>query len=219
MDDRSARAIGALADELRHRLYRYVVEQTSPVGRDQAAVALGIPRHTAKFHLDRLEDVGLLASEYERRSGRTGPGAGRPAKVYRRAPGDVAVSLPGREYDLAADLMAQAIDSTGSRAPVRAALDRAASAKGRSMGDEASAPGTPTQRVQEVLTRHGYEPRNEAGRLVLANCPFHALRAEHTALVCAMNHSLIGGMCEQIGPLRAELEPAQERCCVVITSG
>ena len=67
------------------------------MGRDDAAAALGISRELAAFHLDRLVEGGLLETEYRRLTGRTGPGAGRPAKLYRRVAGDVAVSLPPRD--------------------------------------------------------------------------------------------------------------------------
>src|SRR4051812_1023437 len=92
LDERLAR-IAALGEPIRRALYRYVVGQREPVGRDQAAEAIGVARHTAKFHLDRLEADGLLQSDYSRPAGRRGPGAGRPAKRYRRAGGEIEVSL------------------------------------------------------------------------------------------------------------------------------
>src|SRR5436190_24048350 len=103
-------AVAALAEPTRRALYDLVGASREPVGRDDAATALGISRELAAFHLDRLVAVGLLQPEFRRRSGRTGPGAGRPAKLYRRADGEVDVSLPARRYDRAADLMATAID-------------------------------------------------------------------------------------------------------------
>ena len=59
---RDAAGIGALADPLRHQLYQFVCAQPASVSREQAADALGIPLHQAKFHLDRLEAEGLLES-------------------------------------------------------------------------------------------------------------------------------------------------------------
>ncbi|MDQ3641298.1 MAG: helix-turn-helix domain-containing protein, partial [Actinomycetota bacterium] len=92
MDDHGARcgsdadlaALAALGDPLRRRLYRFVGGQDHPVGRDEAAAGVGISRSTAAFHLDRLVDDGLLDAEFRRLTGRRGPGAGRPAKLYRR---------------------------------------------------------------------------------------------------------------------------------------
>src|SRR5919107_5627236 len=95
----SAAGIGALADDTRRLLYEYVTSQPEPVGRDQAADALGLRRHTVSFHLDRLAAEGLLDVEFHRLGGRSRPGAGRPSKLYRRAQREFAVSLPPRRHD------------------------------------------------------------------------------------------------------------------------
>ena len=131
----------------RRRLYEFVCAQPAAVSREQAAVALEIPLHQAKFHLDKLEAEGLLDTDYARLSGRTGPGAGRTSKLYRRAARDIAVSLPDREYQLAGRLMADAIaESAASGTPVIDALHRVAHAHGRSLGDSAVAEGDPPAR-------------------------------------------------------------------------
>ena len=75
-----AAGIGALADPVRRALYQYVTAQPDAVGREAAAAAVHVPVHTAKFHLDRLCDEGLLQAEYRRLSGRAGPGAGEPLR-------------------------------------------------------------------------------------------------------------------------------------------
>jgi predicted ArsR family transcriptional regulator len=52
---------------------------------------------------------------------------------------------------------------------------------------------------------------------VLANCPFHALAAEHTELVCTMNAELVREVVEATGEQRrAVLDPSPSRCCVVL---
>lgn len=215
---RDVAGIGALADDVRRQLYLYVSSRPSPVGRDQAAEALGLPRHQVKFHLDRLEAAGLLEADYVRLTGRSGPGAGRPAKVYRRTTDEIAVSLPGREYALAGELMAEAITAaTRDGVPVHQALEEAARIRGRRIGEEADGAGAPLALARDALARFGYEPRDEDGRLVMANCPFHVLAETHTELVCQMNDALLGGMCERLGGLRADLEPAEGRCCVVLS--
>ena len=99
--DRNVTGIGVLADPVRRELYRFVCSQAQPVTRDQAAKAAGVARHKAKFHLDRLEAEGLLEADYVRLTGRTGPGAGRPAKRYRRGRREFAITLPARDYELA----------------------------------------------------------------------------------------------------------------------
>jgi predicted ArsR family transcriptional regulator len=228
--ERDAAGIGALADPTRRRLYLYVCSQPEAVGRDQAADAVGIARHQAKFHLDRLESDGLLETEYARLSGRRGPGAGRTAKLYRRGRRDIAVSLPDREYELAGRLMADAIAAAATNGePVLAALHRVATEHGRRLGDAAIAAagrrpeqaGSALAVAIGVLAEYGYEPRSEDGRVVLANCPFHALARAQTDLVCHLNEALVGGVADALAPHAPEvtLAPGPDRCCVVLHCG
>jgi predicted ArsR family transcriptional regulator len=217
-DDRTERleAVAALAEPTRRRLYDHVVRQPDPVGRDEAAAAVGVPRATAAFHLDRLADDGLLDVVRQRRTGRSGPGAGRPAKLYKRAATWVRVSLPERRYDLAGELLAAAVedaDGTGERP--REALDRRARRLGEELGRAAAAEGGPDA-VLAVLEEHGFEPRAEGDAVVLVNCPFHALAERHTELVCGMNLQLVDGVLAGAGPcgLAARLSPGEGHCCV-----
>ncbi|MFE5813106.1 helix-turn-helix transcriptional regulator [Streptomyces sp. NPDC056479] len=209
-DDLSA--IAALEEPTRRRLYEHLARSVGPVSRDEAAQALGLARQTAAFHLDRLADEGLLDVIYERRSGRTGPGAGRPAKLYRRSSREVGVSLPDRRYELAGQLLAQAVeesDATGE--PVRTVLHRKATALGERLGRQA-----PSGFI-DLLERYGFEPRHEGQTVVLGNCPFHALAREHTETVCSMNlHLLRGATASADTSLEARLAPAPGRCCVIL---
>lgn len=223
--DRVSR-IGALDDPVRRELYLYVCVQPGPVARDEAAAALDIPVHKAKFHLDRLEKEGLLETEFARLSGRTGPGAGRTSKLYRRAEGEVSVSLPEREYALAGRLMAEAIAISGRTGePAAEVLERLAGEHGRALGVAAVAefgrPGGAPQAfdvARRTLAAHGYEPRVADDRLTLVNCPFHALAQEQTELVCGMNYALVDGVASEIDGARlsCELDPSPGRCCVVL---
>ncbi|HET8785902.1 MAG TPA: helix-turn-helix domain-containing protein, partial [Candidatus Limnocylindrales bacterium] len=106
-------AIALLDEPVRRRLYEWVVDQGRPVGRDEAAAAAGVSRALAAFHLDRLAAAGLLTTEFRRLTGRTGPGAGRPSKLYARADRDIRVALPERRYDIAAEVMAEALEEAG----------------------------------------------------------------------------------------------------------
>ncbi|HZI96095.1 MAG TPA: helix-turn-helix domain-containing protein [Actinomycetales bacterium] len=209
--------VGALAEPARRSLYLYVVSQPDPVSRDQAAAGADLPRHTAKFHLDKLVEEGLLDTEFRRLTGRRGPGAGRPAKLYRRSDRQLAVTLPRRHYELAGEILAEAIDSTTGRdEPVLDAVTRAARAAGRRLGAESRA-GAAAQGATAALASYGYEPRAETDRVVLANCPFHALSRTHTELVCTMNHALIDALVSDLGDdLQVRLDPGPNRCCVTL---
>jgi predicted ArsR family transcriptional regulator len=225
-DDLDARLedVALLGEPVRRALYRYVIAQQQPTSRDQAAAGVGAARHVAKFHLDKLADDGLLDVDYARPPGRGGPGAGRPAKLYRRSSRELAVSLPPRRYDLAGSLLAEAITRSQRNAvPVRDALQQVATEQGRALGSEvrerAGSHASPTAMLaatHEVLDGHGYEPRADEHGLTLNNCPFHALAQESTELVCGMNLDLLHGLVGTLdnSGLKAVLRPAPGRCCV-----
>ncbi|SEU40662.1 helix-turn-helix transcriptional regulator [Nonomuraea wenchangensis] len=209
-------AIAALDEPTRRRLYEFVVRQPAPVSRDQAADAVQAPRNTVSFHLDKLVAEGLLEAVYQRRTGRSGPGAGRPSKLYRRAPGQIAVSLPDRHYEMAAHLLADALqEAQTSGEPPRDVLDRRARELGHDLGRDAPGRGTRTGLVQ-ALEALGYEPRATGDTITLINCPFHSLARQHTAMVCGMNLCLLTGLLEGLAAtdVTARLEPAPEHCCV-----
>ena len=229
-DDFDSRVSGVatLGEPVRRALYRYVVAQPSPVNRDQASEGIGVARHVAKFHLDKLVDDGLLEVEYRRPPGRGGPGAGRPAKLYRRSDQEVEVSLPDRRYDLAGRLLAHALtEAIRAGTPVANALSETARDAGRALGREARlrVGRRPNHKALtavgcEVLAELGYEPRPETGGVTLANCPFHALAADYTDLVCAMNRELLAGLLDGLGHggLEACLDPSPGMCCVRLTT-
>jgi predicted ArsR family transcriptional regulator len=225
LDSRLDRVAG-LGEPVRRALYRFVAAQSAPVSREQAAAGIGVAHHVAKFNLDRLVDDGLLDAEYRRPAGRGGPGAGRPAKLYRRAEPDLEVSLPERRYDLAGRLLVRAVARAERTAtPVAETLREVAHEAGRELGStvllshgQRRGQRQITESIVDVLARHGFEPSAKRDGITLTNCPFHVLAHEETELVCGMNLALIKGLLDGVGAakLTAELEPAPERCCVRI---
>jgi predicted ArsR family transcriptional regulator len=218
--------VAALADPIRRDLFLYVSAQSAPISRDQASDALDIARHTAKFHLDKLAEEGLLDISFKRLSERRGPGAGRPTKLYARSSRQLSVILPERRYDLAGHLLATVIDNAGAQgATLAAALHDVAASWGRSIADQARAtvgPRPSRERLLactcQALTDNGYEAQCSEGTVVLRNCPFDALAREHTELVCGMNVAIMAAVTEQLREMEldAQLEPAPGRCCVIL---
>ena len=176
------------------------MSRPEPVGREEAAAAVDLAPHTANFHLDRLVEAGLLDAEFRRLTGRTGPGAGRPSKLYRRADREWAVSLPERRYDLVGAILASGIERARTERGPAGGGDRRGrrGAAGRAIGDGRGARATST-RFTEVLAGQGYEPRLEDDTVLLANCPFDALARTHTALVCGLNRSFVQGVADGLG--------------------
>jgi predicted ArsR family transcriptional regulator len=220
-------SLSSLDDPLRRRLYEVVTSRPGPVSRDEAAAAAGIGRALAVYHLDKLVESGLLTASYQRPPGRSGPGAGRPAKVYARSDREFAVTVPPREYELAARLLVQAVEADPSDRS-RAALAEAARRLGTELGSAARpSPGDKDaggrdaagRDVKGVLTQQGYEPCGGAdGVIRLRNCPFHQLTERHREVVCGMNLALVEGLVEGSGAdgWRPVLDPRPGHCCVAI---
>lgn len=217
-------AASALNDPVRLALYEYVIGQADLVSRDEAADAIGIRREMAAFHLDRLADEGLLDFEFRRLSGKQGPGAGRPAKLYRRSAREVHVSLPQRRYDVAAWLFAQALTEPG-RSPTKALLATAREF-GESLGLEArrrAGARAGRKRLLEsaalTLREYGYEPRlRDDGGLSLQNCPFDVLSRNFPGVICEMNLALMNGLVTGLKArhVAAIFDPQPGRCCVIL---
>jgi predicted ArsR family transcriptional regulator len=229
-----------LDDPVRRRLYEFVSRQDGPVGRDEAAAAAGVGRALAIYHLDKLVESGLLTASYRRPPGRRGPGAGRPAKLYAKSDREFAVTVPPREYELAARLLVQAVESDPSGRS-RGALGEAARGLGAELGNrfwagvaveavagsgmDASArrgeladPDVAGRVLGDVLTQQGYQPSHGDDVIRLRNCPFHQLVDQHRDVVCAMNLALVEGMVAGLGAAgwRPVLNPQPGYCCVAI---
>src|SRR4051794_14255689 len=221
--ERRIHGVAALDHPLSQRAYRLLAEQ-GELSRDDAAAALDVARSVAAFHLDKLVDAGLVDVRFERLSGRTGPGAGRTAKVYRRSDRELQVSLPERHYDLAGGLLAEAVERASvDGVPVDRGLRDGGAPTGRSIGEAARAEAGPRpsrakcrDALLAVLSRNGYEPHVQGAEIVLGNCPFHALAEEHRSLVCGMNLDLLSGVIDGIGgddAVTARLAPEPGYCC------
>jgi predicted ArsR family transcriptional regulator len=217
--DEDVATVAALDNPLSRRAYRLALQERW-VSRDRVAAELAVARSVAAFHLDKLVAAGLLRTRFERLTGRTGPGAGRPSKLYGpQQEEEVQVSLPPRRYDLAGSLLARALETAGRlRVPVEEALAKVA----RDAGVEAgrALPGRGTRaRLKALLEQTGYAPHQEGSDLRLLNCPFHRLAEDHRDLVCAMNLRYVEGALTGLGcdGMRARIEPEPDYCCVRVS--
>ena len=211
--DPGLNAVSALADPVRRAAYRAVAAAgAAPVGRDDVAAVLGVGRTLAAFHLDKLVDAGLLEVSYARRSGRSGPGAGRPAKLYRRVDAEHVVSVPPRAYRAAAELLAEAVERAGLDDMLFQVARERGAARATAAGSKAD--------VLELLAEQGYEPVRDGAVVRLRNCPFHQLARAFQPLVCGMNLALLEGVLAGAGDETsvARLDPLPGYCCVSIES-
>lgn len=218
--DEAIDRLGPLLEPARRRVFGFVASADRPVTRDETASATGLALPLATFHLERLLEVGLLEAVAPPASAAAvGRRRGRPAKLYRAARQDLLVSMPARDYRLAAELFADAL----ARGPGPDSLGMAARARGRRLGERAmerAAEGAELEAaVVGVLADQGYEPRRlEDGSMALRNCPFDGLTEGHGDLICPANRSLLAGLLEGAGlsTLDATLEPGEGRCCILL---
>lgn len=222
-------AVAALADSLRREIYRYVVLQGTPVSRFEVASRFDIAHHIAKFHLDKLVKDGLLEADYKRPNGqRGGPGAGRPTKYYQRSSREISVSLPDRRYDLVGHIFARAFMGVLAHdgLDLKDALRSAATSLGISMSREmrqsdgnGDSETVATELLMSALGKWGFEPHQNEGVIVLANCPFCDLASAYPEIICEMNLDLIQGFVTSLGdPVwNPRLSPSENRCCIVLS--
>jgi predicted ArsR family transcriptional regulator len=220
-------AIALLADELRQRLYRFVAAQPGPVTRDQAAVAVGISRKLAAFHLDKLVGAGLLEATAPDPASRR-PGPGRAPKAYQPAATELAISIPQRRYEALGDLLAQAIGAEGPASGARLGAHQLARERGQALGERVRTerrlgrlgPERALTVASELLAACGYAPARASiqGQLVLRNCPFQQLARRAPELVCGLNQEFMAGLLAGLRARRVEavLQPDPARCCVLL---
>jgi len=208
-------ALRLLDDPVRRTLYDWVIAQPDAVGREAAAAGAGVSRGLAAFHLDKLAEAGLLDASYRRLSGRVGPGAGRPARVYRRSDRAFSVTVPERRYERAAILFASVLERLGDGGPPPE-LEEAAREAGKELAVDAGR-GSTRRRLLRTLDQAGYEPMTDAhGTIRLRNCPFDVLAEAHRTLVCGTNLALAEGILAGIGvsDVRPILDRQPGSCCV-----
>jgi predicted ArsR family transcriptional regulator len=219
-------AVAMLTEPARGRLYAYVRDRHEPVGREEAARAVGISVKLAAFHLDRMVRAGMLDVEHRRLSGRAGPGAGRPAKLYRISKRRFAVTVPQTGYPLAASILAAALTEAEAGANPAVAVRRVAREVGERLGDEIREAVRDGDARVVAITRRlaelGFQPQwLDSGEMVLRNCIFAELAESHRDLICGMAGALVEGLLAgaDARSLRAEGGVAQLGCCVRVRAG
>ena len=220
---------GISAPELRSALF-YVRSAPGPVTADDAAVGLGVHRSVARGRLERLLRAGLLTAEFSRRSGRSGPGAGRPAKLYSAAPEPEALEFPPRHLPA---LVARLVDELPGDGRERA-LRRAGEDFGRSLAHEAGL--RPEARLEDALERVcaavrslGFqatlqELEGDTAVISTATCPLRPLVTER-AEAAEIDRGMWAGLVERgVRGVRAEsiacgtenCHDGQSSCSVVL---
>jgi len=225
--DAAIRAVSALSDESRRRMFEFCRRAGRAISRDEAAAEVGISRKLAAFHLEKLVEAGLLRAHYEQ-GGRLRK-VGRAPKLYEPVETDLRLSIPPRRPDLLAEILLDGVLSHDDDvSPMDSALG-AAFRRGERVGAEERARSRPGRLSSEraltlseaTLSRAGFEPDRPRPNCVrLRSCPFHPLAQAQPDAVCGINHAFLTGMLDglQATTVRAILDPAGGECCVEITA-
>jgi predicted ArsR family transcriptional regulator len=165
-----------------------------------------------------MAEAGLLDVEYRRLTGRVGPGAGRPAKLYSLSPRSISIEIPQTRYALAASMMAAALSGADT-------LQEVATAAGATLGAgirrQVRTSRARREAVRGQLEQLGYDPQRQgSGELSLRNCIFSELSVSHRELVCGMNAAFVRGLLEGASLRSSHVEGRTvelPNCCVRIT--
>jgi predicted ArsR family transcriptional regulator len=218
--DPAIRAIAALEDQSRRRMYAFIRQARRPVNRDEAAASVGISRKLAAFHLDKLVEAGVLRASFAPADGIRK--VGRTPKVYEPSDLDIKISIPQRQHDLLADILIDAVLTTDDP---RATAITSAHTHGSTIGTAERRSTRPGKLGPEraltlasgLLEQHGFEPARETPTCVrLRNCPFHPLAGKAPELVCGINHAFLTGLLTGLNApkIEAVLDPRAGECCV-----
>jgi predicted ArsR family transcriptional regulator len=105
--------LDALGDAALRTTVLLVRAAQQPITADDVAARLDVSRSVARWRLERLGEAGLVTVGFERRSGKSGPGAGRTAKTYAAAPETSAVEFPPRHYEALVGKLVDAVPKRG----------------------------------------------------------------------------------------------------------
>lgn len=194
----------ALGDPTRRAIYIAVRESGDPMTSSDIAALFSIHANVARHHLDKLAADGYLRITHRRQNGRSGPGAGRPAKCYESTSKEIDLHFPSRRADVLIELLLRIVARSGVDD-----LVSVAEAVGREYGREiASEIGTPDERgydeavkaVAEAMTGVGFHmsPDLDRHRLLTSFCPFGDAATGHPDVVCSLDRGMVGGLFEQL---------------------
>jgi predicted ArsR family transcriptional regulator len=209
--------LAAIGDPALRETALFVRGQGRPVTADDAARALAVPRTVARSRLEKLAAAGLVEIAFERRSGRSGPGAGRPAKTYAPAAETAPIEFPTRRYEALAGLLIAALPARGRPAQ----LAQVGLEFGRQLALAARVPRAGTtagalKALSRALGRLGFHAAiesvsDEEAVIVSATCPLRPLvAAEPTAR--AIDEGMWRALIEAAGGRAAQASCSTQDC-------
>jgi predicted ArsR family transcriptional regulator len=213
----------ALGDPTRRAIFIAVREAGDAMTSSDVANLFGIHTNVARHHLDKLASDGYLRITHRRQNGRSGPGAGRPAKCYEATSKEIDLHFPSRRPDVLIELLLRVIGRTGI-----SDLPQVAEEIGREYGREIAAEiGNPDENgydeavkaVAEAMTGVGFHmsPDLDGHRLLTSFCPFGDAATGHPDVVCSLDRGLVTGLFELLSQGCEPIlhpSPADDDACI-----
>lgn len=208
----------ALGDPTRRAVYISIRESSEPLTSGDIASAFHIHPNVARHHLDKLAADGYLDIVHRRPSGRSGPGAGRPAKYYSVSSKQIDVHFPAHRHDILSEMLVRIIERIAPE-NVREVAEQVGVEVGRELATEIGSPDDSgyegaVRSVVRAMTGIGFGVSSDVAgqRLLMSHCPFGETAASHPDVVCSLDRGMVIGLmgslehaCEPV------LHPAQHR--------
>ncbi len=214
----------ALGDPTRRGIYITVREAPEPATASQIADLFSIHPNVARHHLDHLAADGYLEVTRRRPEGKSGPGAGRPAKCYTATTKEIDLHFPARRYDLLSELLVRVIEriNPGNLADLAADVGRE---YGKEIAAEIGAPeesgfDLAVNAVALAMTGMGFSTESNADsrRLLTSHCPFADTAVKHPEVVCSLDRGIVSGLMEGLSadwrPVQVVSNPGAAEDCV-----
>ncbi|HEY5651427.1 MAG TPA: helix-turn-helix domain-containing protein [Acidimicrobiia bacterium] len=200
----------ALGDPTRRAVYIAIRESPEPMNAADIAALFDIHPNVARHHLDKLAGDGYLDVAHRRPNGRSGPGAGRPAKYYTVSAKQIDVHFPTHRHDVLSDMLVRIIDRI---APdnIKEVAEEVGAEVGRELAGEIGSPDDTgyegaVRAVVRAMTGIGFGVSSDVAgqRLLMSHCPFGETAAAHPDVVCSLDRGMVAGL---MGSLEHACDP------------
>jgi predicted ArsR family transcriptional regulator len=196
----------SLGDPTRRAIYIALREAGEPLTSATVADLFDIHPNVARHHLDRLANDGYLQISHRRSSGRTGPGAGRPAKCFEVTPKPIDVHFPSKHPQLLVELLVRLVDHIAPD-DIAAIAEKVGREYGRELATEVGEPdeagySNALKAVAQTMSGLGFgmtaEGSGDAERLLTSHCPFGSAAVGHAEVVCSLDRGIVSGLFERL---------------------
>lgn len=168
----------ALASPVRRRVLDVLSAATDAPTAQQLATTLDLHVTTVRFHLEQLEQAGLVVRETRHAARR-----GRPGVHYRALGIDT-----DRARDRMIDALAEAL-AAGGPGPAGSL------AAGRRWAEQVAPPtGSVVEAITDTFARIGFDPEPAGDTIRLRGCPFRDAARHHPQVVCQVHLGLAQGL-------------------------